>query len=189
MEKQLSATYWKEEYLKVKALLDNAEQIYTNIGYSNCREEYEHEIMELKNKLDNYSKLFKNLIDELSNDVIHTRSVKNFQEVSNCCSSIENFTNKDNVKKQDHKFFLYAISMTEYERGWGQRPDGTVYTFSLSDANEFIKNYLNKQPKDHVPDCYTMPSDPKPVELAAWEYKEIVSKMINKDGIAINWVG
>lgn len=49
------------------------------------------------------------------------------------------------------KTSLYKVTMTEYERGWGQRPMGERYFDTEQDAIAFCKEY-NKDPGD--PDCF-----------------------------------
>lgn len=47
----------------------------------------------------------------------------------------------------------YVVEMTEYERGWGQRPDGYVAFLTEDAANE----YIAEQTKDRTgsaPDVY-----------------------------------
>lgn len=46
---------------------------------------------------------------------------------------------------------VYRVTMTEYERGWGQRPMGERYFDCERDAIAFCKEY-NKDPGD--PDCF-----------------------------------
>lgn len=46
---------------------------------------------------------------------------------------------------------LYKVTMTEYERGWGQRPMGERYFDSEQDARAFCEEY-NRDPGD--PDCF-----------------------------------
>jgi hypothetical protein len=46
---------------------------------------------------------------------------------------------------------LFKVVMTEYERGWGQRPMGERYFDTEQDARAFCDEY-NRDPGD--PDCY-----------------------------------
>lgn len=46
---------------------------------------------------------------------------------------------------------LYKVTMTEYERGWGQRPMGERYFDTEQDAIAFCKEY-NREPG--APDCF-----------------------------------
>jgi hypothetical protein len=54
---------------------------------------------------------------------------------------------------------LYAVSYTEYERGWGQRPDGTSYHRSEEDAKAFTKR-IHGDRSGSVPDEYTNADGP-----------------------------
>ena len=38
---------------------------------------------------------------------------------------------------------LYKVTMTEYERGWGQRPMGETFFDNEQEAKEFCKNYFS----------------------------------------------
>jgi hypothetical protein len=38
---------------------------------------------------------------------------------------------------------LYKVTMTEYERGYGQRPMGERYFDNEQEAQEFCKNYFS----------------------------------------------
>ncbi len=46
---------------------------------------------------------------------------------------------------------LYKVIMTEYERGWGQRPMGERFFTTEAEARQFCYDY-NNPPGD--PDCY-----------------------------------
>lgn len=46
---------------------------------------------------------------------------------------------------------LYKVTMTEYERGYGQRPMGEKYFDNEEEAKEFCRRY-NADPGD--PDCF-----------------------------------
>ena len=43
----------------------------------------------------------------------------------------------------------YQIEWTEYERGWGPRPDGKSYHKSKKDADEFITDFYAKEKADN----------------------------------------
>lgn len=47
----------------------------------------------------------------------------------------------------------HVVSVTEYERGWGQRPDGYHLFNSRDKAEAWIKNQY-KGRSGPVPDCY-----------------------------------
>lgn len=38
---------------------------------------------------------------------------------------------------------LYKVTMTEYERGWGQRPMGEKYFTTEEEAKQFCKEYFS----------------------------------------------
>jgi hypothetical protein len=46
---------------------------------------------------------------------------------------------------------LYKVTMTEYERGYGQRDMGTKFFDTEEEAKAFVEEY-NKDPGD--PDCF-----------------------------------
>lgn len=46
---------------------------------------------------------------------------------------------------------LYKVTMTEYERGWGQRDMGTTFFDNEEEARKFCEDY-NRDPGD--PDCF-----------------------------------
>jgi len=68
---------------------------------------------------------------------------------------------------------VYEIQWTEYERGWGQRPDGKSYHVDKQTADKFIADYNETQPKDHVPDEYSQPGIPKLVEVSDELFKKV----------------
>lgn len=53
----------------------------------------------------------------------------------------------------------YRVQWTEYERGWGQRPDGTQYFATEQQAKERNKESL-KYPNS-APDVYSSPGTPQ----------------------------
>lgn len=67
---------------------------------------------------------------------------------------------------------VYKIDWTEYERGWGQRPDGTTYHLTLEEAKKYIDDYWSKMP-DNVPDEYSSPGKPTLVEVDKKTYDKI----------------
>jgi hypothetical protein len=44
---------------------------------------------------------------------------------------------------------LYKVTMTEYERGYGQRPMGETFFTTEEEAKQFCKEYASGDP-----DCY-----------------------------------
>ena len=51
---------------------------------------------------------------------------------------------------------IVKVHWAEHERGWGSRPDGCTLHLSKIDANEFIKEYWDRQP-DETPYEYSAP--------------------------------
>lgn len=74
-------------------------------------------------------------------------------------------------------YALYKIEWTEYERGWGQRPDGETFHLSLDEANQYIKDYWKRMP-DAVPDIYSRPGTPKLTEVDKNFYEEFIAKRL-----------
>lgn len=73
-------------------------------------------------------------------------------------------------------YSVYQLVWTEYERGWGQRPDGTSYHASKEKAKQvFDKAFENRG--GEVPDCYSNPSSPTLIEVS----KELYDT-VNKEG-------
>lgn len=49
----------------------------------------------------------------------------------------------------------YRVTLTEYERGWGQRPWDDVYFDNEQEARQYAIEYnLKHNNKDYVPDWY-----------------------------------
>lgn len=64
----------------------------------------------------------------------------------------------------------YVMSWTEFERGWGQRPDGVSLHASPEDFERYVKAFYDRRPKGGpVPDEYEQPdgAEPKAVEISA----------------------
>ena len=68
----------------------------------------------------------------------------------------EKITQQNNNVKTHAIFSLYAIEWEESERGWGTRPDGFSFHRSVEEAEEYLKDFISKQPKE-VPDEYSRP--------------------------------
>lgn len=49
---------------------------------------------------------------------------------------------------------LYAVEITESERGWGQRPEGYICLLTEEAAAEYIRRKEAEMPRDHVPAVY-----------------------------------
>jgi hypothetical protein len=79
---------------------------------------------------------------------------------------------------------IWMFTWTEYERGWGQRPDGCSIHASESDAKEFLEEYWAKEPKT-APDEYSKQDSDTPTEIIIHAsnkfYKHLMSNC-RKDG-------
>lgn len=65
-------------------------------------------------------------------------------------------------------FTAYKIDWTEYERGWGSRPDGTTLHNSKEIADAYIDDFIIEQTKRYgktAPDEYTSPGTPELIEI------------------------
>jgi len=56
----------------------------------------------------------------------------------------------------------YRVYFTEYERGWGSRPDGHK---DFDDFKEYADNYNSRNDLPIAPDWYMTASDPQLVDL------------------------
>lgn len=63
---------------------------------------------------------------------------------------------------------LFAMSWTEYERGWGQRPDGYTFHASVEEFDRFLKDFYARLPQQ-VPDEYSKPDASTPFVLMVSE--------------------
>lgn len=70
---------------------------------------------------------------------------------------------------------LYAVSYTEYERGWGQRPDGTSYHRNEEEAKAFVKG-IHRDRSGAAPDEYTNADGPPQLVEVSEELYEHVQK-------------
>lgn len=65
---------------------------------------------------------------------------------------------------------LYAVRWTEYERGWGNRPDGYSFHRNADEANQYIEAYWAREkarnPSGRTPDEYSAPGDPFLMEVS-----------------------
>lgn len=74
-------------------------------------------------------------------------------------------------------YAVYKVEWTEYERGWGQRPDGTSYHKSKEDAIKYIQEYdkkYNNEPS--APDCYTKGGSPHLAEVDKKLYNKVMKE-------------
>lgn len=58
----------------------------------------------------------------------------------------------------------YAVNWTEYERGWGSRPDGHTLHGSKAHAEQHIRDHMANMPIK-APDEYSLPGDPFAVDV------------------------
>ena len=54
----------------------------------------------------------------------------------------------------------YRIRYTEYERGWGSRPDGFKDFDTLVEAEKFARNFNAQNTEPTAPDWYMVASEP-----------------------------
>ena len=59
---------------------------------------------------------------------------------------------------------VVEVEWTEYERGWGQRPDGYTYHATMGIAQKYIDDYWATMP-DEAPDEYSRPGPTKLVSV------------------------
>ena len=59
---------------------------------------------------------------------------------------------------------VYRVFLTEYERGWGSRPEGHSDFDTFEKAKEYQTNF-NKDNTGPVPDWYMIASEPRLVDL------------------------
>lgn len=65
------------------------------------------------------------------------------------------------------------VCWIEYERGWGCRPDGVTLHRNEEEAKQHIQEYWSRQPKNHIPDCYSSPGEPELVRVTKEEYERV----------------
>lgn len=75
---------------------------------------------------------------------------------------------------------VYRVDWTEYERGWGQRPDGSSLHPNIEEAKKAIKEHWDREkernPSGRTPDWYVKPGKPYMVEVDAVTYRKVVSE-------------
>lgn len=59
---------------------------------------------------------------------------------------------------------VVEVEWTEYERGWGQRPDGFSYHPDMLTAKRYIHDFLAGMPPA-APECYVAPREPRLVTV------------------------
>lgn len=73
------------------------------------------------------------------------------------------------------KNVAYAIDWTEYECGFGCRPDGRSFHASRTEATQYVTDYWAKMPNE-VPHEYSRPGDVFEVELTDASFAELQIK-------------
>lgn len=68
---------------------------------------------------------------------------------------------------------VYCVNWTEYERGWGQRPDGHTLHASKAIADDYLKEFFGRRQAGPVPDEYTQPGEPFAVEVDFETYDKV----------------
>ena len=48
----------------------------------------------------------------------------------------------------------YRVNLIEYERGWGQKLDETLYFDNEAEAREYVRSFNAKNTAKEVPDWY-----------------------------------
>lgn len=72
-------------------------------------------------------------------------------------------------------YAVYAIDWTEFERGWGQRPDGTTLYKNKSEAESHLKEDAESKKGTDVPECYSSPGKPYLKEVVKELYEKVMS--------------
>jgi len=75
-------------------------------------------------------------------------------------------------------YAVYKIEWTEYERGWGSRPDGVSYHKTKALAEQYRQEFIGKQPSGPVPDEYTSPGPVTLVEVDKTLYNHVQKKKV-----------
>ncbi len=84
--------------------------------------------------------------------------------------------------KTEPVYLIYCLNWTEYERGWGNRPDGFQLFYSMEGLEKVKYNDRIEKQKtgDYVPDDYSVPSS---TEIYTISKKDLTAIMKNhKDG-------
>lgn len=69
---------------------------------------------------------------------------------------------------------LFCVEWTEYERGWGQRPDGAELFLNIEDLENSLKKLADSRKNDKsVPACYSSPERKIIFQLDNKDYKKI----------------
>ncbi len=74
-------------------------------------------------------------------------------------------------------YSVYAVEWTEYERGWGSRPDGVSLHKSKEAAEKYVSDYDKKYNNESsAPDEYTKGGTPELVEVSKKVHDEVMKK-------------
>jgi hypothetical protein len=79
--------------------------------------------------------------------------------------------------KETGAFAVYAVEWTEYERGWGQRPDGISYHRTKEDALTFTKQYESVSKTPHY---YSLGEEPMLIGVDEETYRFIENANSNR---------
>ena len=71
---------------------------------------------------------------------------------------------------------VIRIDWNEYERGWGQRPDGTSLHRTPEIAEEFVKSFWEKNSEEKAPDEYSAPETGRIVEVSDALYERTLAE-------------
>ena len=71
------------------------------------------------------------------------------------------------------KNVVYAVEYTEYERGWGQRPDGVCIYISKEKAFEHKKT----QQSYGSSECFVIGSEPYLLEVDVAQYEKLQNEV------------
>jgi len=68
------------------------------------------------------------------------------------------------IEKPDVIGTVFKVQFTEYERGWGSKPDGQIYFDNEQEAREFADKYNREHNNESVvPDYYILATYAGPV--------------------------
>lgn len=79
---------------------------------------------------------------------------------------------------------VHVFSWTEYERGWGQRPDGLSIHASEQAAASYLADFYQRTRRPgRVPDDYDAPDSDKPQKVLA---ESLVAQWVGEEGRRIS---
>ena len=79
------------------------------------------------------------------------------------------------AKTSDGKFIVFGESWTEFESGWGCRPDGYTLHLSKEHRDRYMESFYARQPKE-VPREYSQPDNNlKPTAVEEDVYNQVVA--------------